>query len=611
MNRRLILAVAVMLVAAASLFAFVNDIAFSHQIEQTLGRGRTTLRLAVSALDGRLGRYRGLPALVADEAVVRDLLQKPDDPALRRRVDFYLKKINGLLGSTDIYLMVPTGDTIAASNFDQALSFVGQNFSYRPYFKEALAGRDGQFFALGTTSGKRGYYFSAPVTVAGKVAGVVVFKIDFDQIEASWRGNSEYEIVVLDPEGIIFLTSRKEWLYGTFKPVDETMLAHTRGSRRYAGTPLSRLPVGSFEHDDGYDVIGLRVNGEDRQYAALTRPMQSAGWAVRVLVDTRPAHIQALTAALAAVLVLGLIVVVVALVLRERSRLGERIRLHRRAQEDLEERVLLRTNDLALANRRLEEEVRERRATENQLRQTQSDLVQAGKLAALGQMSAALSHEFNQPLAALAVYADNAAAYLDRRRTGEARANIGRMAKLIERLSTMSRHLRSFARKPDEQMRPVAIREIAEEVVDIMARRLEAADASVELDLDPQAATVMAGTVRLQQVLLNLIANAADAVEGLPDRTITLASRPLGRDRVVVSVRDRGPGVPAGIVERIFDPFFTTKGPGKGLGLGLSISYNIVKDFGGVLAVGQDEGGGAVFTIELERALIGETAEIE
>ena len=172
------------------------------------------------------------------------------------------------------------------------------------------------------------------------------------------------------------------------------------------------------------------------------------------------------SAAFTALLVLGLAILVVAIVLRERSRLAERIRVHRDAQAELEERVLQRTNDLALANRRMEEEVRERRATEQQLRKTQSDLVQAGKLAALGQMSAALSHEFNQPLAALAVYADNAAAYLDRDRSAEARDNIGRMSKLIERLSTISRHLRSFARKPDEKLRPVAVRDVVDEVLE-------------------------------------------------------------------------------------------------------------------------------------------------
>lgn len=602
MNRRLALLAVAILLSAAALFAFVDDLAFSRQLEQTLARGETTLRLAVSALNGRLNRFKALPGLIAEEDGLARLLEDPSNPKLLAAVDAQLAHVNALVGSTDIYVMDPSGRTLAASNYDNPVSFVGQNFNFRPYFQEAIKGEDGHFFALGTTSGKRGYYFSAPVMGKDKVLGVIVLKLDLDQIEASWRGNSEYEIVVVDPEGIIFLTSRKEWLYGSFRPIDQTVLTHTHRSRRYAGMPLAQLPVRSLDHRPGYDLIGMTVGKADRQYAGLTHRMNSAGWAVRVLVDTRPAHTLARIVALAAVLVLGLATLAIATALRERSRLGERIRLHRDTQMELEKRVLLRTNDLAAANLRLEEEVRERRATEEELRKTQSDLVQAGKLAALGQMSAALSHEFNQPLAALAVYADNAAAYLDRSRTPEARDNITRISRLIERLSTMSRHLRSFARKPEEKLRPVRIPDLLDEVLEILARRIEAVGAQIDIDIAPAAEHVMAGTVRLQQVLLNLLANALDVAEGSADRTITVMARETGEGRVTMTVRDRGPGVPLAVVDRIFDPFFTTKGPGKGLGLGLSISYNIARDFGGSLSVHEHADGGAVFALDLERA---------
>ena len=606
LSKRLMFASLAVSLVAALLFFVVEHQARSYQLDQTLSRGRTTLRLAASALEGRLNRYRALPALIAAEPLVGELFAAPEDAARQQRADVYLRSINALLGSSDIYLMAPSGTTIAASNYADPVSFVGQNFSFRPYFQQALRGEEGHFFALGTTSDKRGYYFSAPVFVNGKVAGVVVFKIDLGQIEASWRGNAEYEIVVLDPQGIIFLTSRKDWLYGSFRPLDPADLAVTRQSRRYAGTELRQLPVRRLVARDGYQLVDLTVDGVAREYAGLLQPMETAGWNVEVLVDTRSARAQAFTDAIAAVLVLGFLVLAGAIVLRERSRLAERIRVHREAQAYLEERVELRTADLALANARLEEEVQERRDTEEQLRKTQSDLVQAGKLAALGQMSAALSHEFNQPLAALAVYADTAAAYLDRNRTAEARENVSRMASLVERLSRISRHLRSFARKPDEELRPIALSEVADEVRELLAPRIAAAEASLEVDIDPAAGVVMAGTVRLQQVLLNLVSNALDVVEELVDRRITISARPLGDSRVEIAVRDRGPGVPAALGERIFDPFFTTKGPGKGLGLGLSISYNIVKDFGGVLKVRQHKDGGAMFIIELDRARVEE-----
>jgi len=183
----------------------------------------------------------------------------------------------------------------------------------------------------------------------------------------------------------------------------------------------------------------------------------------------------------------------------------------------------------------------------------------------------------------------------------EAQDNIQRIGGLIDRMASISRHLRNFARKPNEKLGPVPLDEAIRDTLEIIAWRLKAADADLWLHLGPRPPVVKAGSVRLQQVLVNVISNAADAVEGLEDRRIEVsASEEAGK--VVLTVRDHGPGVPAAIAERIFDPFFTTKGVGKGLGLGLSISYNIIKDFGGSLSVSNHPEGGAVFRIELSVA---------
>lgn len=282
------------------------------------------------------------------------------------------------------------------------------------------------------------------------------------------------------------------------------------------------------------------------------------------------------------------------------------MRMQLEARNELERRVEERTADLALVNQRIEEEIAERRLTEQELRKTQADLIQAGKLAGLGQMSAALSHELNQPLAAAKTYADSAAMLIDLERVGEARDNVRRISGLIDRMASISRHLRNFARKPNEKLRPVALDAAMADTLEIVAARLKAADADLEIDLS-DTPMVKAGSVRLQQVLVNIITNAADAVEGLADRRIHVSAEHLD-GKVSLTIRDHGPGVPAAIAERIFDPFFTTKGVGKGLGLGLSISYNIVKDFGGSLSVTNHAEGGAVFRIELEAATAAQEA---
>jgi len=568
----------------------------SYMNEASLQAG-TALRLAVSALGGHLSRYEPLPALISDHEGIETLIDRPADQKLRDEANVYLKSINTLLGSSDIYVMTLDGNTIAASNYDGTASFVGQNFSYRPYFQEAAKGRQSRFYALGTTSSKRGYYFASPIRVGPAIKGVIVFKVDIDTIEASWRGG-EYKIFVSDPEGIIFMTGSAEWLYSSILPLTPERRARTEASRRYSDASLTALPV-ERSTSGAHVLMAVRQGSDQREYLVLSQYVPEADWTVNVLLDTSSVRTQARTIVAAGVLLLCLAGLAIAILLQRRARLAERMQMQMEAQNELEHRVEERTADLARVNRRIEEEIAEKRLTEQQLRQTQADLIQAGKLAGLGQMSAALSHELNQPLAAAKTYADSAAVLIDRNRTDEARDNIRRISGLIDRMASISRHLRNFARKPNEELAAVPLDEAIRDTAEIVAARLAAADAHLELDLGATPPIVRAGPVRLQQVLVNVISNAADAIEGLDDRRILVSARREG-DRVAIIVRDHGPGVSPSITERIFDPFFTTKGVGKGLGLGLSISYNIIKDFGGSLTVTNHPEGGAVFRIDLD-----------
>lgn len=571
-------------------------VATESYLREATAQATTALRLAVTALDGHLNRYQALPALIADHEDVQELVTRPRDRRLREAVNAYLKDINGLLHSSDIYVIMPDGDTIAASNYDGPTSFVGQNFSYRPYFQEALRGQQSRFYALGTTSLKRGYYFGSPIQIGDEIRGVIVFKVDVESIEASWQGG-EYRIFVSDPEGIIFMSGDPDWLYSSILPLTSERLARTEASRRYADATLRPLPIAE-SNSPGHRFMTVSSDGSSREYLVLSQYMPDADWTVNVLVDTASAYTQALTTVAVALLLICLAGLGMAIVLQRRARLNERISMQAEAQAELERRVDERTADLARVNAQIEEEIAERRLTEQQLRRTQADLIQAGKLAGLGQMSAALSHEFNQPLAAAKTYADSAALLIERGRSDEASDNIRRISGLVDRMAAISKHLRNFARKPNEKLGPVPVEEVVRDTMEIVSVRLKAAAASIDIDLGDAALVVRAGSVRLQQVLVNIISNAADAVEGLDDRTIRLRAR-REDGKVVLTISDRGPGIPPAIAERIFDPFFSTKGVGKGLGLGLSISYNIIKDFGGSLVATNLAEGGAEFRIEL------------
>ncbi|MDO9416666.1 sensor histidine kinase [Pararhizobium sp.] len=598
MKYRSLLLLCILPVALALGYASLTFATRSYMNEAALQAG-TTMRLAVSALNGHLGRYEPLPALIADHDGIKQLIRNPADKTLRDAANTYLKDINGLLESSDIYVMTLDGNTIAASNYDGPASFVGQNFSYRPYFQDAAKGKQSRFYAVGTTSLKRGYYFASPIEVNGVRRGVIVFKVDIDSIEASWRGG-EYRIFVSDPEGIIFMTGSPEWLYSSILPLTPDRLARTEISRRYANATLNALPVSHSTFED-HDLLTISQKASTREYLMLSQYMPKADWTVNVMLDTSSVRAQARTAVTAGMLFLSLAGLAIGILLQRRARLAERMQMQVDAQAELERRVEERTADLARVNRRIEEEITEKRLTEQELRRTQADLIQAGKLAGLGQMSAALSHELNQPLAAAKTYTDSAMVLIDRERIGEARDNLGRIAALIDRMASISRHLRNFARKPNEELSTVSVDDVMKDTMEIVEARLKTADASMIFDLGAQPLIVKAGPVRLQQVLVNIISNAADAIEDLEDRRIhVLASQTAGK--VAITIRDHGPGVPPSITERIFDPFFTTKGVGKGLGLGLSISYNIVKDFGGSLTVVNDPAGGAVFRIELDAA---------
>ncbi|WP_336812912.1 ATP-binding protein [Bosea sp. MMO-172] len=232
-------------------------------------------------------------------------------------------------------------------------------------------------------------------------------------------------------------------------------------------------------------------------------------------------------------------------------------------------------------------------------RQTRDDLIQAAKLAALGQMAAGLSHELNQPLAAIRSHAHNGALLLERGRPEEARKAIGRIQALTTRAADLIAHLRRFARKPGVVLNPVAVGDTIDTALSLFEPRFEAERVRLTRELPAGRLHVHAEEIRLEQVLVNLMANALDAVSGMEDATIAIGARRAGH-KVEIWVADSGPGIDRAHLERIFDPFFTTKPVGSGLGLGLSLSYNIIKDLGGTLAVAETGPAGTRFLITLE-----------
>jgi len=588
------------LTAVAALFAALlwaaQVSAKRHFLAETTERARTVLALQAENLRGWLDRYRALPRIYAETSAVRALLADPENPSLLERVNQRLSLWNAASGAADTYLLDRSGLTLAASNWADPITFVGKNYSYRPYYTQAMQGRLGRFFALGTASGKRGYYFSYPVVQEGRILGAVVVKAGVEAVEAELAANPT-QIFVTGPEGVVLLAGNPDWRLKVVRPLSRPATARIRRNRQFDLAMLTPLPFDAAATAEGRPV-SLEGAGEQ---LLLSRALPAEDWTINLLVPTASARSQTLTTVLLVGLILAVATLVAALIWQRRRRLIERLRAREEAQATLERTVGERTADLRRANLLLEEEVRERKAAEEDLRRAQSELVQAGKLAGLGQMSAALSHEFNQPLAAIRSYAENAVAFLQRGEDDRVKSNLQQVSTLIERMAELSGHLRSFARRPQIEVRAVSLAAALDEAVSLLSGQLEKAGIALEMSLPAGPLWVRGGHIRLQQVVVNLLSNALDALAGRPAPTIRIAveERP---GRLIVSVEDNGPGLPEADLERVFDPFFTTKEVGKGLGLGLSISYNIVKDFGGHLAAGNRPEGGARFTVALSAA---------
>ncbi|MEM7178866.1 MAG: ATP-binding protein [Pseudomonadota bacterium] len=569
-----------------ALLVGVYQMARDHYIDELEEKGRASATLYREILRGWLGRYMALAPIYAHNPEVVRLLRWPDDGVRVDLVNQRLEEWNSASGAADTYILDAEGNTIAASNWAEPYSFVGQNYGYRPYFTDAMQGRLGRYFALGTRSGKRGYYFSFPVRDGRRVTGTVVVKVPVDGIEQELRA-SPYEVLVSDAAGVIVLAGHPDWRIHNIQQLSDAAVARIAEQRQFGDGDLALVPIDGLDASRATNLVHAvpdRSGAARAEFLHIAEPMTVEEWRLHLMLPTRPARAQALTMVLLVGAVVLLLVLGTVIVWQRRRRLVERLAERERAEARLEQAVTERTADL---------------------RQTQAELVQAGKLAALGQMSAALSHEFNQPLAAIRSYAENAGAFLERGRQDRAAENLSRISRLTERMAKLSKHLTTFSRKPKDTLGPVSLDLTLEETLSLLAGRIDRAGVMIERQV-PEGLFVRGGQTRLQHVLMNIIGNAIDACGEQDAPCITIHAEAVGSE-VVITIQDNGPGIAQGLMDKLFDPFFTTKAAGHGLGLGLSISYNIVRDFGGSISVANgpvtDGGAGARFTVRLQRAV--------
>jgi len=551
---------------------------YAVELGSLVATGEERLTLYTGTLRGALSRYAYLPYVLARNSTVQDLIESGTFPD---QVNQYLEALNQEAGSDALYVLDASGTTLASSNWREALSFVGQNYAFRPYFSAAKEGRQGRFFAIGATTGEPGFFMSYPVKRGDQFLGAVVVKVDLDPLQDDWREGGE-TVLVSDANGVLFLSSRNAWKYRSLTPLTIEQRENIRAGRQYGKEPLGLAPLQTATELGGARRI---VRDEQDSYLMLSRPIPGLDWTLFHLTPMAPVLERTRTVATTGI-ILSLLILALGMYVRERR------------QKQLSRRKARDAEAIQAVNLRLQEEIEEHRRTEQALRNTQAELVQSSKLAALGQMAAGIVHELNQPIAAMRTHAASGRLLLDRQDSAQARETFSSITKITEHMASITAQLKIFAHKTPRQSEPVLLQDCVNEALAMTEAMLTEAGIGVEACLPPTPVTVSGGRSRIEQVLVNLIRNSVDAMrKSSPGRMSLLVI--LDQQVVEITIADNGTGIDEKHLEELFNPFFTTKEVGKGLGLGLSISYRIVTDLGGTIRAINNPDGGASFIVRL------------
>lgn len=574
----------------------VGETARRDATQELARQAEASAALHAAVLRSELEKHRSLPAALVGDPDIATLLSdrpQPNSAVVNHRLEELARQTR----AAAIYVIGSDGITRAASNWRLPTSFVGADYGFRPYFINAMRDGQAEFFALGTVSRRPGLYMARRVDRPdGQALGVVVVKVEFTALEAEWRASGEPAFVV-DPGGVVLITSNPTWRFRTIEPLDEGHRRLTLTDQTLEPEALRPLPFVT-PPDDRPRLLRMAVDGTDQTWMHAAVSTATPNWTLHLLSPVRGAIDGAVTTARTlAALTLVVLGGVIALLLRRRQQAVARARAEEAARLDLERRIDERTRELRDANAALSRQIHERRRAETARELLRDELVQASKLAALGQIVASVAHEINQPVAAIQTQAETAGLLLDRHEEEKARSALSRIGDLTQRIGAITENLRLFSRKADPKIGAVRLEDAIHGALLLIRGRLD--EGGVELIREGDADVVVrADQFRLEQVIVNLVKNAAEAMLGRDHpRLLLRVTRDNNRIRLMIS--DNGPGVPPAVRAQLFTPFVTTRT--NGLGLGLVICRDLIAGFGGELNL-IDEGEGAAFVATLRIA---------
>ncbi len=548
------------LAMAIGVIVLTNQLLTERYTEATRSRAEVRMTLYVGNLISELQRNSIVPQLLARDAELIGALKNNEFTASSQRLLSYVDEI----GAASLMLLDSGGRTVAATD----RSHIGELHRGDPYFINALRSNVTVFTLFQTETGTYSFVYSRRIDEGGIPLGVLTVEVDLQRLVSGWAGVSD-AVFVTDSTGAIVLSTEPRW-----NGLEEGAALARQSAPSAIEKAIRATQDWTTVSADAY------LQGEAVLRQETRVPFQ--GW--RMVTFTTYTSIREKVNGVLALEIMGF-ALLLALVFWVSSRKATS-RLLFSQQESAQLRAL---------NLRLQREIAERERVEKTLQVAEQSLAQSSKLAALGEMSAAVSHELNQPLAAMKTYLAGARLLVQRRRMDEAVSSFQRIDDLIERMSAITRQLKSYARKGADSFAPVDTREAVTSALAMMEPQLRTRDVAITRTLPTEPAMILGDRMRLEQVIINLLRNALDATKGEDDPSVDVLLT-VG-DTVRLSVRDNGPGIDN--LDALFEPFYTTKQPGDGVGLGLAISSGIVNELGGRLTAHNAPEGGAVFEVQL------------
>ncbi|WP_300550837.1 ATP-binding protein [Roseovarius sp.] len=550
----------VLLVLAVSVVVVTNRLLTDRFTENTRNRAELRLVLYSGNLLSELRQNAIVPQLLArDPALIRALSTSDYAQSTQRLISFLSE-----IGAASLTLLDKDGRTVAATE----RSSLGKSLKQEPYFVDALRSRDTVFKVLRQESGQYNFYYSRRIDTQNEVLGVILVEVDLRKYERAWAGISD-AVMVTDSEGQIILATEPRWRGVTEADALRREPANSAIQRAIQATAdWTALPPDAYVRGEAV----MRVEGR----------VAFRGW--RIASFTTYAAVRDKVNGYLALEIMGFAILLALAFYFLNRRTVLRMTLFQRESAEL--RAL---------NARLQREIAERQRVQENLAVAEQTLQQSSKLAVLGEMSAAVSHELNQPLAAMKTYLAGARLLLTRNRPDEALSSFQRIDDLIERMGVITKQLKSYARQSGDTFEPVNMGDALASALAMMEPQLRLRKVRIDRTLPSEPVMIMGDRVRVEQVMINLLRNAMDATENVEDATIDILL--AAGETAILTVRDNGTGIVN--FENLFEPFYTTKLPGDGVGLGLAISSGIVNDLGGRLTARNATGGGAVFEMQL------------